>query len=379
MFGQTVHSFRKFYSDMTSYRDYCLEYTDRYQTGYILFKTLLASPFTFILPVGIFMLSGRPDSMSFALVLLFFLIMAPGVSSPLYKLLLLASSTRDIGEGVERMDRLLAQQPVPEIAEPLSPHTFDVEFVDVTFSYSEDAGTAAALSEVSFRAEQGKVTALVGPSGSGKSTVASLVPRFWDPQVGAIRIGGVDIRHMAIHELMNTVAFVFQETFLFYDTLYENIAVGKPGATLEEVQAAARAAQCDEFITRLPQGYDTLIGEGGVYLSGGEEQRIAVARAILKNAPVLVLDEATAFADPENEFHMQLALTELMRGKTVIVIAHRLSSIREAAQILVLRDGEIVERGEHAGLIEADGLYAKMWHAYSDAGDWHMEKGGDQL
>lgn len=379
VFGQTVHSFRKFYSDMTSYRDYCLEYTDRYQTGYILFKTLLASPFTFILPVGVFMLSGRPDSMSFALVLLFFLIMAPGVSSPLYKLLLLASSTRDIGEGVERMDRLLAQQPVPEIAEPLSPHTFDVEFVDVTFSYSEDAGTAAALSEVSFRAEQGKVTALVGPSGSGKSTVASLVPRFWDPQVGAIRIGGVDIRHMAIHELMNTVAFVFQETFLFYDTLYENIAVGKPGATLEEVQAAARAAQCDEFITRLPQGYDTLIGEGGVYLSGGEEQRIAVARAILKNAPVLVLDEATAFADPENEFHMQLALTELMRGKTVIVIAHRLSSIREAAQILVLRDGEIVERGEHAGLIEADGLYAKMWHAYTDAGDWHMEKGGDQL
>lgn len=364
---------------MTSYRDYCLEYTDRYQTGYILFKTLLASPFTFILPVGVFMLSGRPDSMSFALVLLFFLIMAPGVSSPLYKLLLLASSTRDIGEGVERMDRLLAQRPVPEIAEPLSPHTFDVEFVDVTFSYSEDAGTAAALSEVSFRAEQGKVTALVGPSGSGKSTVASLVPRFWDPQVGAIRIGGVDIRHMAIHELMNTVAFVFQETFLFYDTLYENIAVGKPGATLRKSRLQPERHNATSSLLGQLQGYDTLIGEGGVYLSGGEEQRIAVARAILKNAPVLVLDEATAFADPENEFHMQLALTELMRGKTVIVIAHRLSSIREAAQILVLRDGEIVERGEHAGLIEAEGLYAKMWHAYSDAGDWHMEKGGDQL
>jgi ATP-binding cassette subfamily B protein len=379
VFGQTVHSFRRFYSDMTRYRDYCLEFTDRYQSGYILFKTLLASSFTFILPVGVFMLSGQPNSMSFALVLLFFLIMAPGVSSPLYKLLMLASSTRDIGEGVERMDCLLAQQPVPEIAKPLSPQAFDVEFMDVTFSYSEEEGAAPALSEVSFRAEQGKVTALVGPSGSGKSTVASLVPRFWDPQEGAIRIGGVDIRHMAIHELMNIVAFVFQETFLFYDTLYENIAVGKPGATLEEVQAAARAAQCDEFISRLPQGYDTLIGEGGVYLSGGEEQRIAVARAILKNAPVLVLDEATAFADPENEHHMQLALTELMRGKTVIVIAHRLSSIREAAQILVLRDGQIVERGDHDSLIDLDGLYTQMWHVYSDAGDWHLEKKGEQL
>ncbi|MFF2909637.1 ABC transporter ATP-binding protein [Paenibacillus sp. NPDC057934] len=375
VFGQTVHSFRKFYSDMVNYRDHSLKITDRYQNGYIMFKTLLSSLFTFILPVGVFLLSGQPDNMSLAIVLLFFLVMAPGISAPLFKLLMLASSTRDIGEGVARMDQLLAQAPVPIPQDPQSPRTFDIEFTEVTFSYGNPEEQAAdALRAVSFRARQGEVTALVGPSGSGKSTVASLVPRFWDPQSGIISIGGVDIRQIAMDELMNTVAFVFQETFLFYDTLYANIAVGKPGASQEEVQAAAIAAQCDDFISRLPKGYDTLIGEGGVYLSGGEEQRIAVARAILKNAPILVLDEATAFADPENEHKMQLALTELMRGKTVIVIAHRLSSIRGAEQVLVLRNGSIVERGNHGELIQMEGLYAQMWHTYSDTGDWLIEK-----
>lgn len=376
VFGQTVHSFRKFYADMVSYRDYCLEYTDRFQNGYIAFKILLASLFVFILPVGVLLLRREPDSLPVTLVLLFFLVMAPGVSGPLYKLLMLASSTRDIGEGVRRMDELLSRQPVPETASPLSPGSFEIEFAGVSFSYHEDGEGAEALKNISFLAEQGKVTALVGPSGSGKSTVASLVPRFWDPGAGEIRIGGVDIRQMSIRGLMDTVAFVFQETFLFYDTLYENIAVGKPGATQAEVEAAARAAQCDEFITRLPHGYQTRIGEGGVYLSGGEEQRVAVARAILKNAPVLVLDEATAFADPENEHKMQLALTELMRGKTVLVIAHRLASIREAEQILVLRDGEIAERGKHEELVALNGLYTGMWQAYLGADDWRMDRRG---
>lgn len=376
VFGQTVHSFRKFYGDMASYRDNCLAFTDRFQNGYIAFKTLLASLFVFILPAGILLLRREPDSQSVALLLLFFLVMAPGVSGPLYKLLMLASSTRDIGEGVRRMDDLLSRRPVPETTAPQSPQGYSIEFADVSFSYHEDGKGGEALKHISFLAEQGKVTALVGPSGSGKSTVASLVPRFWDPGAGAIFIGGVDIRNMAIHELMDTVAFVFQETFLFYDTLYENIAVGRPGATQAEVEAAARAAQCDDFISRLPQGYQTLIGEGGVYLSGGEEQRVAVARAILRNAPVLVLDEATAFADPENEHKMQLALSELMRGKTVLVIAHRLSSIRDAGQILVLQDGEIAERGDHGALVARNGLYAGMWQAYLGADEWQMERGG---
>ena len=229
------------------------------------------------------------------------------------------------------------------------------------------------MKDISFTAHAGEITALVGPSGSGKSTIANLIPRFWDVTQGAIKIGGINIREIATEQLMDRVSFVFQDSFLFFDTLYENIRVGKPDATEEEVHAAARAAQCDEFIGRLPQGYQTLIGEGGVYLSGGEEQRVSVARAILKNSPILVLDEATAFADPENEYKMQLALQELIKDKTVIIIAHRLSSIISANQIIVLKEGEIVQKGVHAELSRKEGVYKKMWDAYTDAFQWTLK------
>ncbi|MEC0213662.1 ABC transporter ATP-binding protein [Paenibacillus ehimensis] len=378
VFGQTVHSFRKFYDDMIRYRDYCVNYTDQFQNGYLIFKVILSSFAAFILPVGVFLLARDPGSVAFASVLLFFLIMAPGISAPMFKIMNISSSLRDIHEGVERIDRILAEEPVREPETPRKPTAYDLTFHNVSFSYGAEgrSSRSEALSDLSFNARQGKVTALVGPSGSGKSTAANLIPRFWDVSEGSIRIGGIDIREMASADLMNTVAFVFQETFLFYDTLYNNIAVGRPGASAEEVYAAALAAQCHEFIGRLPQGYDTLIGEGGVYLSGGEEQRIAVARAILKDAPILVLDEATAFADPENEYEMQQALKQLMQGKTVIVIAHRLSSIRDADQIIVLNAGRLEERGTHDGLVAANGLYARMWRAYTDAGQWLIETGG---
>jgi ATP-binding cassette subfamily B protein len=209
--------------------------------------------------------------------------------------------------------------------------------------------------------------------------VANLVPRFWDVGEGAIRIGGIDIRDMGSENLMSSVAFVFQETFLFYDTIYENIAVGRPDASPDDVYAAAKAAQCHAFISNLPQGYDTLIGVGGVYLSGGEEQRIAVARAILKNAPILVLDEATAFTDPENEYEMQLALIKLALGKTVIVIAHRLSTIKDADQIIVLNIGRIAEQGKHDALVSMQGIYARMWHTYTDAEQWQIGTGGGRI
>ncbi|WP_163857351.1 ABC transporter ATP-binding protein [Paenibacillus elgii] len=378
VFGQTVHSFRKFYDDMIRYRDFCVKFTDQFQNGFLIFKVILSSFAAFILPVGVYLLARDPGSVAFASVLLFFLIMAPGISAPMFKIMNISSSLRDINEGVERIDRILAEEPVKEPVNPKKPDAYDLTFHSVSFSYGTEgrSSRSEALSGISFNARQGKVTALVGPSGSGKSTVANLIPRFWDVSQGSIRIGGVDIREMASADLMNTVAFVFQETFLFYDTLYNNIAVGRPGASPEEVYAAAKAAQCHEFIGRLPQGYDTLIGEGGVYLSGGEEQRIAVARAILKDAPILVLDEATAFADPENEYEMQLALKQLMQGKTVIVIAHRLSSIRDADQIIVLNAGRLEEQGTHDGLVAANGLYAKMWKTYTDAGQWQIETGG---
>ncbi len=380
VFGQSVKGFRKFYNDMLSYRDYCVKYTDNFQHGYLAFKVLIGSLAAFILPVGVFLLDDKPGSIAFAAVLLFFLVMAPGISAPMFKMMFLSSSLRDIHEGVERVDKILSEQPIAEPVLPLQPKGSTIRFNNVSFSYEKNAESSrtVALSQVTFTAEQGEVTALVGPSGSGKSTIAHLIPRFWDIDSGEITIGGIDSRQIKTEQLMDTVAFVFQDSFLFFDTVYNNIAVGRPDATKEEVYAAAKAAQCHKFISKLSDGYQTLIGEGGIYLSGGEEQRITVARAILKNAPILVLDEAAAFADPENEYEMQLALKELMKEKTVIVIAHRLSSIRDADQILVLQEGKITERGTHEKLLEHSGKYAAMWEAYTDAGHWAIATGGGE-
>lgn len=375
IFGQTVASFRQFSQSIYAFKKYALHVCDTYQPGMVWFTVLLNSIVTFILPVGLLLLSREPGNVVLAGVYLFFIILGPGVAAPFHKLTFLASNTREIDEGVNRLDAIFEEKPVPEPVIPQSPHKHDIRFEHVSFSYENTKETTRteALKDISFTAHAGEITALVGPSGSGKSTIANLIPRFWDVTQGAIKIGGINIREIATGQLMDRVSFVFQDSFLFFDTLYENIRVGKPDATEEEVHAAARAAQCDEFIGRLPQGYQTLIGEGGVYLSGGEEQRVSVARAILKNSPILVLDEATAFADPENEYKMQLALQELIKDKTVIIIAHRLSSIISANQIIVLKEGEIVQKGVHAELSRKEGVYKKMWDAYTDAFQWTLK------
>lgn len=376
IFGQTVESFRQFSKSIYRFKEYALNVCDAYQPGMVTFVVLLNSLVTFIIPVGLLLLDGQPGNIALAAVYLFFIILGPGVSSPFYRLTFLASNTREIDEGVNRIDAIFAEKPVPEPATPQRPKGHDVTFDNVSFSYEnkQEKTRTEALKHISFTARAGEITALVGPSGSGKSTIANLIPRFWDVSEGSIRIGGADIRNIPSEALMDQVSFVFQDTFLFFDTLYENIRVGKDGATEEQVIAAARAAQCDDFIRRLPQGYQTLIGEGGVYLSGGEAQRVAVARAILKNSPILVLDEATAFADPENEYKMQLAIQELIREKTVIIIAHRLSSIISANRIIVLREGEIAQQGIHSELSVAEGLYKQMWDAYTDAFQWTLKK-----
>jgi ATP-binding cassette subfamily B protein len=278
-----------------------------------------------------------------------------------------------ISDGIERMDKVLAARPLPEALNPQTAKGYSVSFDNVVFSYiSEDEGETAALNGVSFTAKQGQVTALVGPSGSGKSTIAHLIPRFYDVSEGAVKIGGVDIRDMASEYLMSIVGFVFQEVFLFKQSILDNIMIGDKNASREQAVAAAKAAQCHEFVEKLPQGYDTVVGSGGVHLSGGERQRIVVARAILKNAPILVLDEATAFADPENEQKIQLALSELMRDKTVIIIAHRLSTVRGADKILVVDKGKILEEGRHDALVKANGRYSRMWEQYTGAMDWTL-------
>lgn len=374
IFGQSVRSFRQFNAEIEAYKTYALKVCDTYQSGMVAFTVILNSLVTFILPVGLLLLKGNPESLALAAVWLFFIIMGPGVAAPVYKLMYLGSGTREINEGVVRIDRILDRRPIPETAHPQLPETYDIEFRNLSFSYenTEEATRTEALRDISFTARQGEITALVGPSGSGKSTVANLIPRFWDVEQGEIRIGGINIKHIATEQLMNLVSFVFQDTFLFYDTLYENIRVGRPETTREEVIAAAKVAQCHEFIEQLPAGYETKIGDEGVYLSGGEAQRICVARAILKNAPILVLDEATAFADPENEYKMQQALQVLIRNKTVIIIAHRLSSIISARQIIVLKEGQIVQKGRHSELSTTDGVYKKMWDAYTDAFHWQL-------
>lgn len=371
IFGQTVHSFRKFYKDIISYRDFSIKYADNFEPIYCIFRVLVLSLATFILAAGIFLFSGNPMNMAFAITLLFFLIFAPGISAPVFKFNNLGYSMTNITEGVKRIDEIMSEAPIREPAEAKQPTGYDIAFEHVSFSYEGTDGPLV-LEDISFQAEQGQITALVGPSGSGKSTIAQLIPRFWDVSAGKIKIGGIDIRDMKTDNLMESMSFVFQDSFLFTDTLYNNIAVGKPGAAKQQIYAAAKAAQCHEFIEKLPQGYDTLIGEGGVYLSGGEEQRVSVARAILKNAPILILDEATAYADPENELQMQLALHELIKNKTVLIIAHRLITIKNANKIEVIRNGQIEASGTHEALLQKSKTYSAMWDAYTVSADWQI-------
>ena len=376
IFGQSIRSFRQFNKEIEAYKTYALKVCDTYQPGMVVFMVLLNSIVTFILPVGLLILSGQPQNIAFAAVYLFFIILGPGVATPIYKLTFLGSSTKEIDEGVTRLDRIFSEKTMPESLNPQKPHGYDITFTDVSFAYENktEATRTDALHHINFTARAGEITALVGPSGSGKSTIANLIPRFWDVEQGEIKIGGTNVKNIATEQLMDLVSFVFQDSFLFFDTIYEIIRVGNPHATREQVIAAAQAAQCDEFIQHLPKQYDTIIGEEGVYLSGGEEQRISVARAILKNSPILVLDEATAFADPENEYKMQLAIQKLIRDKTVIIIAHRLSSILSANRIVVLKEGCVVQQGTHEELCRQEGVYKKMWDAYTDASQWTLNK-----
>jgi ATP-binding cassette subfamily B protein len=346
--------------------------------------------YLFLLPVIILIsgglaLTGAAEYAAFALTAVFYLIFSVSLPTPFTKMLYVSQNGKLILNGIERMDKVLDTAPLIETASPKTAGEYSVAFDHVTFSYygAFDAGTedgvsgegeVAAIQDVSCTAKQGQVTALVGPSGSGKSTLAHLIPRFYEAGSGAIRIGGVDIRDMSSEYLMSIVSFVFQDVFLFKQSIIDNILIGNKNATRTEAIAAAKAAQCHDFVEKLPSGYDTVIGTKNIHLSGGERQRLVIARAILKNAPIIVLDEATAFADPENEQKIQKAFEELMKNKTVIIIAHRLSTVRGADKIAVIDKGRLVEEGVHDSLVKAHGRYSRMWEQYTGAMNWTLAR-----
>ncbi len=352
------------------FRDLSNKITTNYAVSYLGFYNMLSATLLLLIPAAIFLLLRSPSYSGYLSTVLIFLVLGGGIFFPMLKILWMTSMMRQNSMGIGFIDEILQKEEIAEPAEPQPPRDASVEFDSVPFSYD----TARVLDNVSFTAQPGTVTALVGVSGAGKSTIAMLAARFWDVQEGAIRIGGSNIKDIRAEELMNTVSFVFQDNMLFFDTIEENIRMGNKAATKDEVIAASKAAQCHDFIVQLDKGYDTLVGEGGTYLSGGEAQRVALARAILKDAPIVLLDEATAYADPENEGKILESFSELIKGKTVIVIAHRLSTIRSADQILVIDKGSIAERGRHDELIAQSGLYKNMWDIYSRSRQWKLNR-----
>lgn len=372
IFNQTVQSFTRFQSTVYTFRDFCNDWTERSIGSWAIFVALLGAPLLFILPVGIWLyLAGQLQLP----VLILFLIVGVGYMKPVYALMRVGSMLAQITEGVRRVDSILEQKGLPGPASPKLPGNYSIEFQNVDFAYDENQ----VLHDVSFKIDEGKVFALVGPSGSGKTTIANLTARLWDINKGKILIGGVNIKDIPLDYLMDKTALVFQDVFIFSDTVMENIKMGRENVNEEDVIAAAKAANIHDFIMEeLPKGYQTLIGESGVHLSGGEKQRISLARAMLKDAPIVVLDEATAFADPENEVKIQEAFSELLKNRTVLIIAHRLSTITDSDEIMVLDEGSIVERGTHEKLLENRNLYWKMWESHDLARKWTFKAvGGD--
>ncbi|WP_441296105.1 ABC transporter ATP-binding protein [Sporanaerobacter sp. PP17-6a] len=376
-FRQTVYSFRRMHSAIKEYTNMVIPYTLSWENYMSAFTTIVNNIYLFLIPVGILIGIHTTDYVLFASKFIFYLIFVPSIATVMLKIMYVSSNGMQIMGGVERMDKILSE---PHLPQPINPKTIDqyeIVFENVFFSYTGQE--AAALSDVSFRAEENQITAIVGPSGGGKSTVAHLIPRFFDVLGGSIKIGGVDIKDMKSEYLMEKVSFVFQDVFLFKQSILDNIRIGNQNATDEQVVAAARAAQCHEFIEKLPDKYHTVIGTRGVHLSGGEQQRIAIARAIVKDAPIVVLDEATAFSDPENEYLIQRAFEKLMQGKTVIMIAHRLSTIRSANKIIVMDKGRLIEQGSHDELIAIEGKYFHMWNMYTQSLNWKINKRGDRV
>lgn len=368
-FGQSVFSFKRFKAAIDNYETWVISYTKDLRLPMVFYTVAINAVFAVLIAAGLVLTAGGvTDTM--LLNLLFYIIITPIISVTLTKIMFSSENKMIVADALERIEGVLAMKPLPESLHPRRPEDNSVVLDNVSFRYPGAA--EPALSGVSLAIRPGEHVAFVGPSGGGKTTLASLIARFWDVTEGSIAIGGVDVREIGKEARMDTVSFVFQDARLLKTSIYENVRMAKPSASRAEVEQALRAAQCGDILEKLPQGMDTVVGADGVYLSGGEQQRIAIARVMLKNAPILILDEATAFADPDNETRVQAAFTALSRGKTVIMIAHRLSTVTDADRIFVVRDGAIAECGRHGELLDRGGLYARLWTEYNRSAAWKV-------
>ena len=369
-FGQTIFSFKKFKDSIDRYKVWVIAYTKQLRTPMMFYTAAINGVFVFLI-AGALLFTQDQVTTEFLLNLVFYIIITPIISVTLTRIMFQSENAMIVDDALQRIDSVLNLEPLKETAHPKHPKDGSVELEQVHFSYD---GEKEVLKGISISIPAGQTVAFVGPSGGGKTTLANLISRFFDPQSGTVRVGGVDVRDIPKEELMNTVSFVFQNSRLIKASVFENVRLGKPEATREEVMAALKNAQCDDILEKLPDGMDTVIGTKGVYLSGGEQQRIAIARVMLKNTPIIILDEATAFADPDNETRVQAAFSKLSQGKTVIMIAHRLSTVAGADRIYVVKDGQIAESGSSRELMERGGLFARMWQNYQTSIQWKVQK-----
>ena len=371
-FGQSVFSFKKFKATIDEYEKWVIAYTKELRMPMMLYTAAINGVFAFLI-VGGLLFTRNGVTSEFLLNLLFYIIITPVISLTLTRIMYMSENELVVADALARVDSVLDAEPVPENDHPRHPKDASVSLKDVHFSYD---GKTDVIKGVSLKIQPGQMVAFVGPSGGGKSTLANLICRFFDVQSGSVRVGGADVRDIPKEELMDTISFVFQNSRLLKGSILDNVRLGRAQATGAEVLAALKAAQCMDIVEKFPAGIHTVIGTKGVYLSGGEQQRIAIARAMLKNAPILILDEATAFADPDNEAKVQAAFAQLAKGKTVLMIAHRLSTVANADCIYVVRDGQIAESGTKDELCAQNGLFARMWQEYQASVQWKVAKEG---
>lgn len=371
-FGQSVFSFKRFRDSIKKYEKWTIAYTKDLRIPMMGLTTAINSVFAILIAATFWLggvKSGSADG-TFLLNLMFYIIITPIITVTMTKMMYAGENVMIVEDALNRIDGLLEKKPLPQSVNPAKPQDASISFKNVSYRY--DGASDDAIHNISLDIKSGEHIAFVGPSGGGKSTLAKLIARFADVNSGFIEIGGVNVKNIKASDLMNTVSFVFQDSKLLKMSIFDNVRMGNKNATREEVIEALHNAQCDDIIEKIPGGIDTVIGSKGTYLSGGETQRIAIARAMLKNAPILILDEATAFADPDNEAKVQAAFSKLSEGKTVIMIAHRLSSVTEVDRIYVLKNGQICQSGTHENLLSQDGLYAHMWKEFNKSVSWKV-------